>query len=120
VGGTGQLSMVDLKARCEDSGFTKVQTCVAGGNVAVKSSAAPKKVKAELAARLLAYMGKPVRGGCPGVRQRGLADGGGELGGEGHGSRDDCRRARGEWGDDADASAVYVPDGGEVQRQREH
>lgn len=60
VGGTGKLPMVELKAMCEDAGFTEVQTYIASGNVVFKSSAAPKKVKTHLEARLLAYAGKPV------------------------------------------------------------
>lgn len=60
VGGTGKLSMVVLKAICEEAGFTQVQTYIASGNVVFKSTAAPKKVQAELEARLLAYAGKLV------------------------------------------------------------
>jgi len=60
VGGTGKLSMVELKAICVDAGFTEVQTYIASGNVVFKSAAAPKKVKGELEARLLEYAGKPV------------------------------------------------------------
>ena len=60
VGGTGKLSMVDLKAMCSDAGFTQVQTYIASGNVVFKSAASPKKVKSELEARLLAYAGKAV------------------------------------------------------------
>ncbi len=60
VGGTGKLPMSDLNTMCEDAGFTHVQTYIASGNVVFKSAAAPKKVKAELEARLLAYVGKPV------------------------------------------------------------
>jgi uncharacterized protein (DUF1697 family) len=60
VGGTGKLSMVQLKAMCEDAGFTQVRTYIASGNVVFKSAATPKRVKSELEARLLAYAGKPV------------------------------------------------------------
>lgn len=60
VGGTGKLSMTELKAMCEDAGFTQVRTYIASGNVVFKSAAAPKKEKAALEARLLAYAGKPV------------------------------------------------------------
>ncbi len=58
VGGTGKLSMVDLKAMCEDAGFIHVQTYIASGNVVFKSAVPAKKVKAELEARLFAYAGK--------------------------------------------------------------
>jgi uncharacterized protein (DUF1697 family) len=60
VGGTGKLSMVDLKAMCEGAGFMRVRTYIASGNVVFESPASAKKVKEELEARLLAYAGKPV------------------------------------------------------------
>lgn len=60
VGGTGKLPMSELKALCEQSGFTRVQTYIASGNVVFESAAAASKVKSELEARLLAYAGKPV------------------------------------------------------------
>jgi uncharacterized protein (DUF1697 family) len=60
VGGTGALPMADLRAICSDSGFTRVETYIASGNVVFESKAAPAMVKAELEARLLAYAGKPV------------------------------------------------------------
>ena len=60
VGGTGALPMADLRAICIDSGFTRVETYIASGNVVFESKAAPAMVKAELEARLLAYAGKPV------------------------------------------------------------
>jgi len=60
VGGTGKLSMADLKTMCSDAGFTQIQTYIASGNVAFKSAASPKKVKSEVEARLLNYAGKPV------------------------------------------------------------
>jgi uncharacterized protein (DUF1697 family) len=60
VGGTGKLSMVDLKAMCIDAGFTQVQTYIASGNVVFTSAVSAKKVKAELEARLHEYAGKPV------------------------------------------------------------
>jgi uncharacterized protein (DUF1697 family) len=33
VGGTGKVSMAELKAMCVGEGFTKVQTYIASGNV---------------------------------------------------------------------------------------
>lgn len=60
VGGTGKLSMTDLKAMCLEAGFAKVQTYIASGNVVFDSNDAPAKVKSALEARLLAYAGKPV------------------------------------------------------------
>jgi uncharacterized protein (DUF1697 family) len=60
VGGTGKLPMADLRALCEETGFTRVETYIASGNVVFESQAAAAKVKSELEARLLAYAGKPV------------------------------------------------------------
>ena len=60
VGGTGKLPMTDLRAMCSDAGFTRVQTCIASGNVVFESKASQAKVKEQLEARLLAYAGKPV------------------------------------------------------------
>ena len=60
VGGTGKLSMADLKSMCCAAGFMQVQTYIASGNVVFSAEASPKKVKSELEARLLAYAGKPV------------------------------------------------------------
>jgi uncharacterized protein (DUF1697 family) len=45
---------------CADAGFLRVQTYIASGNVVFESKASPAKVKADLEARLLAYVGKPV------------------------------------------------------------
>jgi Protein of unknown function (DUF1697) len=44
VGGTGKLPMADLIALCEHSGFTRVQTYIASGNVLFESKAAASKV----------------------------------------------------------------------------
>jgi len=60
VGGTGKLPMAGLRSMCAEAGFTRVETYIASGNVVFESKAAPAKVKAELEARLLAYLGKPV------------------------------------------------------------
>lgn len=60
VGGTGKLPMSDLKALCEEAGFTKVGTYIASGNVVFESDLPEPGVKAELEARLKAYAGKPV------------------------------------------------------------
>ena len=60
VGGTGKLPMSDLKAMCEEAGFTHVQTYIASGNVVFESKATETKVKAELEKRLAAYAGKPM------------------------------------------------------------
>jgi uncharacterized protein (DUF1697 family) len=60
VGRTGKLPMTALKAMCRDAGYARVQTYIASGNVVFESKASPKKVKAELEARLFAYTGKPI------------------------------------------------------------
>ncbi|WCL54326.1 DUF1697 domain-containing protein [Gimibacter soli] len=60
VGGTGKLPMVELKAMCEEIGFSAVKTYIASGNVLFKSPLAEAEVRQALEARLLAYAGKPV------------------------------------------------------------
>jgi len=58
VGGTGKLSMADLKAMCEDAGFAHVETYIASGNVVFESKASEAKVRSELEKRLHAHAGK--------------------------------------------------------------
>jgi uncharacterized protein (DUF1697 family) len=60
VGGTGKLSMADLKAMCSNAGFRHARTYIASGNVVFESRETPSKIKSELEARLLAHAGKPV------------------------------------------------------------
>ena len=60
VGGTGKLSMSDLKAMCEAIGFHAVRTYITSGNVVFRSAWSEPEVKAALKARLQAYAGKPV------------------------------------------------------------
>src|SRR5580700_6585878 len=60
VGGTGKVPMTELKSKCSDAGFARVETYIASGNVVFESKATPPKVKAALEARLLAYFGKPM------------------------------------------------------------
>ena len=60
VGGTGKLPMTELKAMCEKSGFTKVKTYIASGNVVFQSSKSESQVKKLLETALEAYAGKPV------------------------------------------------------------
>ncbi|MBO0754200.1 MAG: DUF1697 domain-containing protein [Bradyrhizobiaceae bacterium] len=60
VGGTGNLPMADLRAICEDSGFARVKTYIASGNVVFETKIAASKVRSEMEARLLAHLGKPV------------------------------------------------------------
>src|SRR5262245_26640428 len=58
VGGTGKLPMSDLKALCEELGFTSVRTYIASGNVVFASRKSEHAIKAALEKRLAA--GKPV------------------------------------------------------------
>lgn len=60
VGGTGKLPMTELKAMCEATGFSKVKTYIASGNVVFTSKLPEAKVKALLEAALAVYAGKPV------------------------------------------------------------
>jgi uncharacterized protein (DUF1697 family) len=60
VGGTGKLPMSDLKAMCEELGFTAVRTYIASGNVVCASRKSEAAVKAALEKRLAAYAGKAV------------------------------------------------------------
>lgn len=60
VGGTGKLSMADLKAMCVDVGFDRVETYIASGNVVFDSGEAAGTVESRLEERLLAYAGRPV------------------------------------------------------------
>jgi uncharacterized protein (DUF1697 family) len=60
VGGTGKLPMSELKAMCEELGFTGARTYIASGNVVFASRKAEAAVKAALEKRLAAYAGKTV------------------------------------------------------------
>jgi uncharacterized protein (DUF1697 family) len=60
VGGTGKLPMTELKAMCEERGFTSVRTYIASGNVIFASRKSEIAVKAALEKRLQAYAGKAV------------------------------------------------------------
>jgi len=60
VGGTGKLSMSELRSMCEVLGFTQVRTYIASGNVVFESRLAEASVKKKLEQRLDAYAGKPV------------------------------------------------------------
>ena len=60
VGGTGKLPMSELKAMCEELGFTAVRTYIASGNVVFASRKSETAIKAALEKRLAAYAGKAV------------------------------------------------------------
>lgn len=60
VGGTGKLPMSELKSMCESTGFRRVRTYIASGNVVFDSPKSKKQVKQALEAALEDYAGKPV------------------------------------------------------------
>lgn len=60
VGGTGKLPMSELKAMCEELGFSAVRTYIASGNAVFISRRSESAVKAAIEKRLAAYAGKPV------------------------------------------------------------
>lgn len=60
VGGTGKLPMAELRALCEAAGFSDVRTCIASGNVVLRSGSSARQVQATLEAALAEYAGKPV------------------------------------------------------------
>lgn len=76
VGGTGKLPMSDLKVMCKDLGFVRVRTYIASGNVMFESQLSESEIKAQLEARLNAYVGKPL-----GVLMRSHAEMGAVLAG---------------------------------------
>jgi uncharacterized protein (DUF1697 family) len=61
VGGTGALSMEDLRRICADLGFADPRTYIASGNVVFGSGLAPATAGALLEAALLKHLGKSVR-----------------------------------------------------------
>jgi uncharacterized protein (DUF1697 family) len=69
VGGTGKLPMSELKAMCEELGFSAVRTYVASGNVVFESRKSEAAIKLALENRLEPRAGKPV-----GVIVRGAAE----------------------------------------------
>ncbi|AGB70464.1 MULTISPECIES: DUF1697 domain-containing protein [Rhizobium] len=58
VGGTGMLSMADLKALCEEIGFQDVRTYIQSGNVVFRAGEDEATVQARLEKALAAKMGK--------------------------------------------------------------
>ncbi|MBB4237511.1 DUF1697 domain-containing protein [Rhizobium esperanzae] len=58
VGGTGALPMADLKAICEDLGFTDVKTYIQSGNVLFRSNETETAVEEKLDEALGQKMGK--------------------------------------------------------------
>lgn len=60
VGGTGKLSMADLRALCESAGFSAVRTFIASGNVVFQAAHSHAEVLTALESRLAMYAKKPV------------------------------------------------------------
>jgi uncharacterized protein (DUF1697 family) len=60
VGGTGKLTMAELKSLCEAIGFAAVRTYIASGNVVFQTAMNAAEAAAALEARLHSYAGKPV------------------------------------------------------------
>jgi uncharacterized protein (DUF1697 family) len=60
VGGTGKLPMSELKAMCEQLGFTSVRTYIASGNVVFASRKSEAAIKRDLEKALKAHAGKDV------------------------------------------------------------
>ncbi|MFS8111561.1 DUF1697 domain-containing protein [Rhizobium jaguaris] len=58
VGGTGALSMADLKALCEEIGFIDVKTYIQSGNVLFQSDKDETTVQKQLEEALALKMGK--------------------------------------------------------------
>jgi uncharacterized protein (DUF1697 family) len=60
VGGTGKITMADLKAICEAADCRAVRTYIASGNVVFESTRSEKAIQKALQERLLANTGKLV------------------------------------------------------------
>ena len=60
VGGTGKITMADLKAICEAADCRAVRTYIASGNVVFESARSEKAIQKRLQERLLAHAGKPI------------------------------------------------------------
>jgi uncharacterized protein (DUF1697 family) len=60
VGGTGKLSMADLKDMCVEQGFVRIETYIASGNVVFNCHLPPQVVQSKLEKRLRAYAEKEI------------------------------------------------------------
>lgn len=60
VGGTGRLTMSDLRSMCDEIGFAGIQTYIASGNLTFTSSESRVMIKSALENRLHDYAGKDV------------------------------------------------------------
>lgn len=61
VGGTGKLSMADLKAVCEAAGLTQVRTYIASGNVVFASDSSEQDIGSLIEAGLESCVGHVAR-----------------------------------------------------------
>lgn len=60
VGGTGKLSMDDLKSMCSDAGFDRIRTYIASGNVVFDSPVTAVRAASALESRLLEGTGRAI------------------------------------------------------------
>ena len=60
VGGTGKLSMDDLRAICADCGFSHVRTHIASGNVVLASALDEKTIRRQLEEALHDHTGRDI------------------------------------------------------------
>ena len=60
VGGTGKLTMSELRELCGNCGFARVTTYIQSGNVVFSSRLDRSKVQRKLSSALRARMGRPV------------------------------------------------------------
>lgn len=61
VGGTGKLSMADLKDICTQSGLGNAKTYIASGNVVFTSDRGEADIRKDLEARLASHTGQSIR-----------------------------------------------------------
>jgi len=60
VGGTGKLTMAELRAVCDEAGFIGAETYIASGNVVFDSALSESEVKSELERRLRKHAGRAI------------------------------------------------------------
>jgi uncharacterized protein (DUF1697 family) len=60
VGGTGKLTMAELRALCEETGLKRPRTYIQTGNVLFESGLGEAAIKKKLERTLASHMGKPV------------------------------------------------------------
>ena len=60
VGGTGKLSMSELRDLCDRCGFQDVRTYIASGNVVFRSGSEEAEIQSKLQSALEVHVGKPL------------------------------------------------------------